>query len=145
MECPSCGPRAPEGSPYRGASHEHQARPQLAEAAHLAGVTLDACASCGGVWLDHGELERVENAARSRGDGSRAEATAGLLRRAYERPRSPSELERAELRCPRCGEELFEREWGFSTLVRVDVCIGCRGTWLEAGELDALEELWAAR
>ncbi len=39
-------------------------------------------------------------------------------------------------RCPRCGQELVEVD---REKVKVDVCKDCRGIWLDAGELEALQ------
>src|SRR4051794_3455435 len=39
--------------------------------------------------------------------------------------------------CPKCGNTMREREKGD---VLIDVCPGCRGIWLEAGELQKLIE-----
>ncbi len=41
--------------------------------------------------------------------------------------------------CPECGSETTRREWRFSTLVFVDICIECRGVWLDGGELEAID------
>jgi Zn-finger nucleic acid-binding protein len=37
---------------------------------------------------------------------------------------------------------MFPREWSIGTLVMVDVCINCRGVWLDAGELRTLELIY---
>ena len=33
---------------------------------------------------------------------------------------------------------MIEREWSIGTLVFVDVCLECRGVWVDGGELEAL-------
>ena len=37
--------------------------------------------------------------------------------------------------CPKCGQELREQE---RSGILVDVCPGCRGVWLDRGELDKI-------
>jgi len=39
------------------------------------------------------------------------------------------------MRCPKCGMELLEIKHSGHT---VDQCSGCRGLWLDAGELESL-------
>ncbi len=123
------------------------ARPPLAAEAHPSGITLDRCASCGGVYLDHGELGRIESFDREH--GKRVVRAIDFVRRAYEqaiRPQSGDEVDApVALDCPACGEVMFEREWGIGTMVRVDVCLGCRGVWLDSNELETLEGLFGPR
>ena len=33
---------------------------------------------------------------------------------------------------------MFEREWIYGSQVKVEVCMGCSGVWLDEGELDDL-------
>ena len=42
------------------------------------------------------------------------------------------------MRCPKCGGHLVERA---HHQVKIDVCRECNGTWLDAGELEILEQL----
>ncbi|MBI4527151.1 MAG: zf-TFIIB domain-containing protein [Deltaproteobacteria bacterium] len=37
------------------------------------------------------------------------------------------------MRCPKCGERLKERSF---QKILIDQCTGCRGIWLDAGELE---------
>jgi Zn-finger nucleic acid-binding protein len=105
------------------------------------GVEIDRCGTCGGVFLDYGELEKIQStgndAVRTRWDDVKDAVT----RRAYERARRK---ERPPINCPSCGDEMFEREWGYGSLVFVEVCIGCRGIWLDIDELEQLEEFYAS-
>ncbi len=41
----------------------------------------------------------------------------------------------SNLMCPRCGADLVERQ---RAEVSIDVCTGCRGVWLDRGELEKL-------
>jgi len=42
------------------------------------------------------------------------------------------------MKCPKCGSDLFEREFHH---VKVDSCPNCQGTWLDKGELEMLEHV----
>lgn len=39
------------------------------------------------------------------------------------------------MKCPKCGADLQEREFHH---VKIDICPECRGTWMDAGELEML-------
>ncbi len=40
--------------------------------------------------------------------------------------------------CPQCAHLLIEHEWTEENVVRVDLCPGCAGVWLDAGELNRI-------
>ena len=42
------------------------------------------------------------------------------------------------MKCPKCGADLVERELAN---VKIDVCPECKGTWLDAGELELLQHI----
>jgi len=42
------------------------------------------------------------------------------------------------MKCPKCGMELIEVDYQG---IKVDKCSGCRGIWLDAGELEAVAGL----
>ena len=75
-------------------------------------VELDRCSDCGGVWFDAGELA----------DASGKSVT--------------SSKEKTDRSCPACGARLLQ-----GTLAdgpEVETCPSCKGTFLEARDLDAL-------
>lgn len=41
-------------------------------------------------------------------------------------------------KCPKCGVELFEKEFHH---VKLDVCATCQGMWLDRGELEMLSHV----
>lgn len=45
--------------------------------------------------------------------------------------------ETCHMRCPKCGEILKERSF---QKILVDQCVGCHGIWLDAGELEQVEQ-----
>ena len=42
------------------------------------------------------------------------------------------------MKCPRCGGTLKERQHHH---VKIDVCADCKGTWLDAGELEMITKV----
>jgi Zn-finger nucleic acid-binding protein len=85
-------------------------------------VTVDACPKCNGLWLDKGELKEII--------GDR-KLTEYLTKDIGTKTESP-------LVCPRCGGLM---DYQHAEDVEVDVCLSCRGVWLDAGELAELEDV----
>jgi len=93
--------------------------------ARVGDVEVDLCPSCGGLWLDHGEIERI-----GRGQSDEIERLRGALTGAIT-PDAASETTSA---CPACPGQLKEVVLG---PVHVDYCQKCHGVFLDKGELDA--------
>lgn len=86
-----------------------------------AGLEIDSCPECFGLWLDREELKELLQ---------RPELTQRL---AEDNSPQPSPAARSSSRlCPRCHQELSESTLGE---IFVDVCMRCRGIWLDQGEL----------
>jgi len=79
-------------------------------------TTIDVCPSCRGVWFDRGEIGRIS---RDRGLEILIVRYAGG---------------RSALTCPRCAQPMSRRPVSEITL---EVCLRCRGVWMDAGELEA--------
>lgn len=91
---------------------------------------IDLCPKCGGIWLDHEELERVDD---------------NFFVNMEEIPYAdvaPSEAD-AELACPRCAERPKLRKVSPAEFKRVvvDTCPACQGFWLDQGELEKLHDV----
>lgn len=110
MNCPAC-------------SHE-------LTAFDLGGVTVDACkGGCAGIWFDAFELPKV--------DEHEELPKEHLLRL----ERDPDIKVDPSLRrmCPRCdGIPLRRHFFSARREVEVDLCPGCGGYWLDAGELEQI-------
>lgn len=109
MNCPSC----------RGTA--------LRPAMTRQGVEIDQCPSCGGVWLDKGEIFHFARVPRLVGDALEA-ARQGAA--AGERPSPKSGAPMLRLRLFAEGGQALE----------LDQCAATGGLWLDRGELDALLE-----
>jgi Zn-finger nucleic acid-binding protein len=151
MRCPHCFEQTRADGPYRDGGAAAPLKRLLERETHPAGVEIDRCPACRGVFLDHGELERVEIAGR--GQGRNKLPAIDFVRRAFEHGRKVAsvdgrmgaEPEREALDCPKCNDVMFEREWSIGTMVHVDVCLDCRSVWLDPGELETLEDIFGSR
>ncbi len=76
------------------------------------GVELERCGHCRGVWLDAGELEQVLG-----------------------QPVALADAAKTELRCAYCRNTLHQARFAKVTVER---CEGCRGVYLDEGELERL-------
>ena len=85
-------------------------------------IMIDICPKCNGIWLDRGELKKIIKD---------KEVSDYLTKDIGTKARSP-------LICPRC-RDLMDIEKAED--VEVDVCLGCRGVWLDAEELEGLKEV----
>ncbi len=100
------------------------------------GVAVDVCPHCGGVWLDAGELEVVQNAQASDfrdvptlTDVESVKAAEAMGRAAEETPRN----------CVVCNSGLEQKEYAYASQVMIDQCPKGHGIWLDKNELARLE------
>lgn len=110
-------------------------RAVLVEATYEADIAVDECPKCQGRWLDHGELERIQETVE-RDHGRALSERTEWSNLAYDVARDMSE---AALPCPECGEDMERQEYARTSQVVIDVCPECRGVWLDQGELERLE------
>ena len=96
----------------------------------LAGVVVDECRGCGGVWFGRDELRRAK-------DGANPDAN-WLDFEAWKHTDSVHG-KAAGLSCPSCEAALLELTYA-DTGVTIDHCPGCWGTWLERGRFEAIVE-----
>jgi len=91
----------------------------------LAGVTVDSCPRCGGVWLDAGELDTL--------------STLGWAEvRALAAGRLSPEQDQKRGNCPRDQSPLLRVYSAQQQALVLDRCGQCGGIWLDGGELRAL-------
>ena len=108
---------------------------ELRSRTYEAGIAVDACPACEGMFLDRGELEAIQ-------ESHEHDYTQELTRmpdlgyNAYELAMQKSGR---VLRCPKCDVEMESREYARCSQVLIDVCPRCRGVWLDRGEIQALE------
>lgn len=100
-------------------------------------VVVERCSLCSGIWLDRGELERIQEIREH--DYSKELAGLDLVGLAYEQARQAA---RPGISCPRCKVPLVPEEYAYCSQILVDRCIDCGGVWLDAGEVQALERFF---
>lgn len=92
------------------------------------GIKVDRCTNCGGLWFDRDELGVVRD--------HRDESLSWLNFDLWEDEEKLS-ASGTSVDCPRDGKPLFKIKYG-TTGVMVDVCLECRGVWLDKDELDKI-------
>ena len=107
-------------------------------------LQVDHCARCGGVWLEHGEVQRLRTMKESDLWTAVPRRTETFRMRCHD---CHASMERADAACPSCGWNntlscpacdrpmLVESHAG----LRLDVCRECRGVWFDHQEL---AEIW---
>ena len=89
------------------------------------GVEVDRCDTCGGMWLDYGELDQLEDTVFDKDD------LKGSLRfRSFD----------SKLVCPKCGGRMQLFKYRAYSL-ELDFCEPEHGVWLDAGEEKRVLEL----
>jgi Zn-finger nucleic acid-binding protein len=103
-----------------------------------ANIEVDSCGTCQGMFLDKGELEQIQKAAEH--DYSKA------LKKDFDPMHETFAAANQELagtvKCPKCGAEMDMRPYGYGSQVLIDVCPEDCGIWLDAGEIQALEQFF---
>ena len=96
---------------------------------HIDEVEVDHCPACGGLWLDHGEIERL-----SRKMASDIDRLRRLLLLGGDKgpPAVPSEVQGS---CPAC-QTAGMQEVALGKIT-IDFCPRCKGLFLDRGEIDA--------
>jgi hypothetical protein len=115
MECPRC-----KGSKLKIKYYE--------------GTEIDECGSCGGRWLDEGELRSILDARERIFTAEEVEQVKGVYRIVL---LGREEL-KPELNCPRCGKSMQRFNYAATTGIILDRCRDC-GIWFDKGELEHVQ------
>jgi Zn-finger nucleic acid-binding protein len=102
-----------------------------------AGVAVDRCVKCGGVWLDQGELDALM---KSRGGVK--EAIAGLDSGPAVGPRGGEATRHvlSHVNCPRDASQLITMVDLKQTHIQYEACTVCGGVFMDCGELKDLSQ-----
>jgi Zn-finger nucleic acid-binding protein len=110
----------------------------LASRIYEADVEIDECPACKGIFLDQGELERIQTVVEK---DHRSE-----LAKPLDTVVEEHEAERDEARplidCPKCKHQMERRRYGMGSMTVIDACPEGDGLWLDRGELEALERFY---
>lgn len=90
----------------------------------VGGITIDRCNACGRLWLDDGEMQKLLTSTTST-----QTADSGPFGKQSARSALGGRV------CPRDGKPLIEVKHPQKQNVLIEVCDGCRGVLLDAGEL----------
>jgi Zn-finger nucleic acid-binding protein len=107
------------------------------------GLWIDRCARCGGVWLEHGEVQRLRAASGKRRPEWATSPGPRFQMRCHD---CHALMDRATeacaacgwnniLCCPSCDQPMRMEEHAG---IRLDVCRACRGVWFDHHELKAI-------
>lgn len=96
----------------------------------LDGIEIDHCLSCHGTWFDAGELELL------------TERVAGHESRLHRELQAARPIERARLRCPRCGRRMDRIALGPSPGILIQRCRRGHGVSLAAAELAEMVKIY---
>ncbi|MCP5523610.1 MAG: zf-TFIIB domain-containing protein [Verrucomicrobiales bacterium] len=94
-------------------------------ATRVRGIEVDQCPACHGIWFDESELAALLQAEPSE-------------LKPLTRGRTDPGSDQQKGACPRDGRLLMRVHSTRNPRLVVDVCPGCRGLWLDGGELTAL-------
>jgi Zn-finger nucleic acid-binding protein len=101
------------------------------------GLLLNACNTCGGLWLDQGELKKLIR--QSPAELRRLERELGVIG-----SRAVTDLDREQrLFCPACHVPIHGRRYAGDSGVFINACECCQGTWVDAAELTTVAEIYA--
>lgn len=98
-------------------------------------ITVHNCPDCGGMWLDKGELEEIEEII---GHDYTEELSRipDFIGNAFEMAK---QINSREIFCPACGALTEGVEYAYCSQVVINRCPNCGGVWLDKGELEAIE------
>lgn len=88
-------------------------------------VEIDHCISCGGIWLDAGELELLLEDSQEKDS----------LLTSFVVDKNPKEKPR---KCPICLKKMEKVLCGTDKKICIDKCINNDGIWFDVGELDEI-------
>lgn len=92
-------------------------------------IEIDHCVSCGGIWLDSGELEAML--------GDAEEVKAMLTQFA-----AGSRIEQGKRKCPICGKKMEVVAADKEGNLLIDRCRLHHGIWFDRGELSKILDLF---
>jgi Zn-finger nucleic acid-binding protein len=89
-------------------------------------IAYDMCESCGSLWLDAGELDKMA----FKVDGSIEYSSKDKVR----------DVSEPAKKCPRCDDTTLGKVSFIGSDIVLDRCTNCGGFWLDGGELDLINK-----
>ena len=94
----------------------------------LSDVEIDYCSSCGGIWLDEGELELLLEDSNEK----------DILFASFKIDKTTKERSR---KCPICLKRMEKVLVGIDNKILIDKCKKNHGLWFDKGELEKVIKL----
>ncbi|MFC1588356.1 zf-TFIIB domain-containing protein [Planctomycetota bacterium] len=101
------------------------------------GVEIDTCASCGGEWLDDGEMKKINDIREETFTSQEIGLVKGIEDQILVAERSLDH----NLLCPHCSKPMRQINYASTTGVVIDKCPDCKGIWLDKDELENVQIL----
>jgi len=110
----------------------------LSEESYEGYFKIDRCPTCRGVWLDKDELKKIQGLQINDYREALAEPENNVAR-AFALAQSRQEK---PYKCVKCDATLTKKEYAYNSQIQIDSCPNGCGMWLDAGELEALEQFY---
>lgn len=110
----------------------------LSEESYEGYFKIDRCPTCSGVWLDADELEKIQRLTINDYSDDLAKPENSVAR-AFQLAISKQE---GAYKCVKCETTLAKKEYAYNSQIQIDTCPKGCGIWLDAGELEALEQFY---
>ena len=107
----------------------------LEKVIYEADVEIDRCPKCNGIYLDQGELKKIQEVE----DVDYSGKLGGGINREARKFNMERQLDEQKLSCPKCNNKMEKQVHSEDSMIVVDICPSCHGLWLDKGELTALE------
>ena len=98
------------------------------------GVEVDLCESCGGCWLDSGELKQIVDIRENTFNAEEVSLVRGINEQVFH----DKEDKQKELACPKCGELMNRFNYASTTGILIDKCSE-HGIWFDQNELEHVQ------
>ena len=90
-------------------------------------IAYDICESCGSLWLDAGELDKIAYQVSGSIEFCTKDKVEGILEKSK--------------KCPRCDDTIMDKvSFVGDDAIVLDHCSNCRGFWLDGGELEEINK-----
>ena len=94
----------------------------------VAGLEIDVCSSCAGLWFDQDELRNLKD---------QADPFLSWMHFEIWKHKDKFKLSQQATQCPKCHLSLVRIEYD-DTEVEIEYCPQCQGTWLDQGEFTSI-------
>lgn len=98
-------------------------------------IEIETCRGCGGEWLDHTELKKIVDQRDVYFDPQKRAEVA----RSIKPTRMTTDEFDRKMTCPKCSGSTKAINYGGDSGIIIDRCLGCKGIWLDSGELEKIQ------